>query len=202
MTPTGKVDIIPNYIYFYHLDKFCILPLYPEQITDNMKSTFAETTALSRSAPVFTYSNSGPRDVNFQFDLHRDLMNDVNTKGSNIKLTSDVVDYTQDDYIDVLIKYLQAAALPKYQVYNGGKSKSVDPPMVAVRLGKGIFIKGVVNSGVNVTYKKPILTNGKYALVTINFTVQEVEPYDAKSIVQKGSFRDTAAGIKVNKFNK
>lgn len=202
MTPAGNTDLITNYIYFYHLDKFCILPLYPESIADSMKSTFQSTTALSRSAPVFTYSNSGPRDVNIQFDLHRDLMNDVNTKGSNIVISRDVVDFNDKDYVDILINYLQAIALPKYQIYNGGKSKSVDPPMIAIRLGKGIFIKGVVTSGVTVTYKKPILTNGKYALISIAFTVEEVEPYDAKSIVQKGSFRDTAAGIKVNKFNK
>ena len=74
--PTLK--FIPNYIYFYHLDEYCILPLYPDQITDNMTSTFQQTNSLSRSAPVFTFSNSGPRNVRIDLDLHRDLINDLN----------------------------------------------------------------------------------------------------------------------------
>ena len=48
--------------------------------------------------------------------------------------------------------------------------------MVAVRFGNEIFIKGVVTTGVSVTYEKPILSNNKYAVVTIAFTVSEVDP--------------------------
>lgn len=198
---TYKNDIINNYIYFYHLDKFCILPVYPEQIADKQPTKFQQTNALSRSAPVFTFSDSGPRQVNFSFDLHRDLMNAINTDCKVQFLESDVVDFSKDDYVDTLIKYVQAAAIPNYQVYNGGKNKSVDPPMVALRLATDIFVKGVVTSGMSVVYKKPILDNGKYALVTLDFTISEVEPYDAKTVVEKGSFRDIAAGFRVDRFN-
>ena len=65
-----------------------------------------------------------------------------------------------DDYVDVLIRYIEAAALPTYQAAN----KMVNPPIVAMRLGKDIFIKGVVNGSVGKTYKFPILRNGKYAV--------------------------------------
>lgn len=194
--------IIYNYIYFYHLDKFCLLPFYPDQITDNMSTSFAQTTALSRSAPVFTYSNSGPRSVQITFPLHRDMMNDLNVKDKKYLISNDIVDFTEPDYIDTLVNYLQAAALPQYQIYNSGKSKSVDPPMVAIRFGNDVFIKGVVTSGINVVFKKPIQTDGKYASVDINFTVSEVEPYNAETVVQKGSFRDIAAGINVNTFSR
>lgn len=197
---TYRYDLINNYIYFYHLDKFCILPVYPDQIDDKTNTTYQQTQALSRSAPVFTYSNSGPRTVNFSFDLHRDLMNSINAESKVPFLESDVVDFTQDDYVDTLIKYFEASALPNYQVYNAGKNKSVDPPMVAVRLATDIFVKGVVSSGIDVVYKKPILDNGKYALVTLTFTVSESEPYDAKTVAQLGSFRDTAAGFRINRF--
>ena len=145
-----KINIIPNYIYFYHLDKFCILPLYPESITDSMNTSFNETNALSRSAPV------------------------VNAK--------------EEDYIDTLVKYLQAASLPKYQVYKNG-SKSVQPPMVALRLGNETFIKGVINSTITVTRKKPIMSDGKYACVDIQFTIFESDPYDAETVARVGSFR-------------
>lgn len=187
------VRMIQNYIYFYHVEKFCVIPEYPDSINDNLGSTFATTTALSRSAPVFSYSNSGPRTVSISLKLHRDLMNDLNTNVSNLK--SDVVDFTGDDYIDTLIKYLQSVALPKYKNYSTGQ-KSVIPPMVAVRFGDDIFVKGVVNSGIQVQYEKPILWNNKYALVTVGFTISEVEPYSADDVIAEGSFRGITAAFK------
>ena len=57
------MQFVTNYIYLYHTDKFIIIPEYPETIMDNMTSSFTPTQALSRSASVFTYANSGPRVV-------------------------------------------------------------------------------------------------------------------------------------------
>ena len=178
------MQFITNYIYLYHTDKFIIIPEYPESITDNMGSSFNQTTALSRSAPVFTYANSGPRSVTFSLELHRDMVNDLNITAGNTNLKSNVVSQT-DDYVDTLIKELQSIALPRYNVNNS----AVVPPRVAVRFGNELFISGVVNTTVQCTYSKPILSNGKYAKVTISFAVSEYDPYDATSVSQLGSFR-------------
>lgn len=197
-----KPRLITNYIYFYHLDKFCILPLYPESITDSKGSNFQQTNALSRSSPVFTYSNSGARNVSITLELHRDLMNDLNTGVSNLKGDDVVVPFRntydeegnleENDYIDLLINYLQAASVPKYQIYNHG-SKAVIPPMVAVRFGDDVFIKGVITNEIQVTYARPIMiTQGgksKYAKITVGFNINETDPYDADSIASMGSFR-------------
>lgn len=178
------MNLINNYIYLYHTDEFLILPTYPDSIQDSIQSTFAPTNALSRSAPVFSYSNSGPREVTITLELHRDMMDDVNINTSNIKITD-----LNDDYVDTLIKKLQAIALPRYLA----GSKTVEPPMVAVRFGDEIFIKGVVVGGISLTYKKPIIiVNGnesKYAQVSVGFRVAEVDPYDADSISRLGGFR-------------
>ncbi len=171
-----------NYIYMYHTDEVIFLPTYPESITDTLQSNFQQTTALSRSAPVFSYSNSGPRSMTFQFELHRDLLDSVNANGlSNATLE------VGEDYVNALIRKIQAIALPRYVE----ASKSVIPPMVAIRIGAGedIFIKGVVIGGVTVAYAPPMLSNGQYALVTIGFTVYEVDPYDADTVMELGSFR-------------
>lgn len=178
-----------NYIYLYHTDEVIYLPTFPENITDNLQSTFAQTSALSRSAPVFTYSNSGPRSMHFQFELHRDLLDSVNIGGlSNATLE------VGEDYVNALIRKIQATALPRYE----DSSKSVIPPMVAIRIGAGedIFIKGVVSGGVTVSYSPPMLTNGQYALVSISFTVYEVDPYDADTVSQLGSFRGITTAFK------
>lgn len=171
--------LIENYIYIYHIDQFVVIPVWPESISDSMHSTFASSTPLSRSAPIFSYSNSGPRSLTINLKLQRDMMYDTNYKRSNLKIE------LGDDYIDTLIKQLQACALPNYK----DASKMVDPPLVAVRFGNEIFIKGVVNNGVTVTYSGPILTNNKYSIVDISFQVFETSPYDANSVAQSGSFR-------------
>ena len=174
-----------NYIYLYHTDEFLPIPVFPDQITDQMQSTFSQQNALSRTAPVFSYSNSGPRQIQVSLSLHRDML-----VGMDTVVTSNVEIEVGDDYIDTLIKKLQAVALPKYK----GENKEIVPPMVAVRFGDEIFIRGVVNGGVSVEYHAPIIqsldgSGAKYAQVNITFTVFEVDPYDADSVSQLGSFR-------------
>lgn len=188
MAKERYLPFIDNWIYFGHLwlDKYAVIPSYPDQIDDNMGSNFATTDALSRSAPVFTYSNSGPRSVGITLQLHRDMMDDVNVNVSNLK--SNVLDFKDEDYVDTLIKYLQACAVPKYSLYSSG-AKAVEPPWVAIKFGESVFIKGVINTTISVTYHKPILADHKYALVSVSFTVAETDPYDASQIAKDGSFR-------------
>lgn len=184
--PTLKLQdkyILPeNYIYISHLDdefKFWRIPSCPETISDQMGSTFGETSALGRSAPVFTYSKSGPRTVQVEIKLHRDLMDDINFGVSNAELANG------EDYIDSLLRALQSIAVPKYNLTN----KAVEPPLVALRLSNEVFIKGIVNSPIAITYKLPILANGKYAEASLSLTVTEVDPYDATTVFKNGSFR-------------
>lgn len=177
-----EFDMPDNFIYFYHLDQFIMLPLYADSVHDSMTVSFEQSTPLSRSAPIYSYRNSGPRTVQVGFDLHRDLMTDINYRKSNVPVGSPEV---SDDYVDVLIRYLQAAALPVYNATN----KMVSPPIVAMRLGKDIFIKGIINGSVGLTYKFPVLANGKYALISLNFAIEEVDPYDAWDAVNQGSYR-------------
>lgn len=172
-------NFINNYIYLYHLDKFVVLPSPPEHLDDSLSTSFASTSILMRTAPIFSYSYSGPRSVVIKLSLRRDMFEDLNMGVSDLNVE------IGDDYVDTIIKCLQAAALPRYAV----ESKMVDPPMVAVRFGNDMFIKGVVTQGVTVSYDLPMLDNGKYANVDIQFTVAEVDPYDAETIVNTGSLR-------------
>lgn len=184
--------LIENYIYFHHLDEFIIIPVYPEHLDDTSSVAFAPSTILARSAPIFSYSNSGPRSVGFSFKFHREMMKEINYKKSNAKVT------LTDDYVDTLIKYLQAAAYPKYSA----TEKMVDPPLVTVRIGDEIYIKGVVSGNVTTSYDLPIITdehgNEKYAVVTSSFSIQEVDPYDAETVAIAGSFRGLNSTLERN----
>lgn len=178
-----------NYIYISHLDEgfqFWKLPTWPDTITDSMATSFSEQNALGRTAPVYTYNNSGPRVVQINLFLHRDMMDDINTGISNSKLGEG------EDYVDNLLRALQAIALPKYNLQN----KAIEPPMVAIRISNEIFIKGIVSQAISLTYKKPILSNGKYAIVELSLTVSEVDPYDSTTVYKNGGFRGVVQSLK------
>lgn len=190
--PTRWYTLPPNYIYISHLElpeeeKYFILPNFPDSIQDSMQSDFASTNALSRSAPVYTYVSSGPRQMQITLNLHRDLMDSVNADVNN-----SVVVELGEDYVDELIKVLQSIAVPRYNLAN----KLVEPPLVALRFSNEVFIKGIVTGGVTVTYAKPILNGGRYANVTVAFQVYETDPYDASTVMKNGSFRGMTRGMR------
>jgi hypothetical protein len=178
-----------NYIYISHLDEkfqFWKLPTWPDTVADTMTTNFQSTNALGRTAPVYTFSNAGPRTVQISIPLHRDIMDEVNIGISNVFLGEG------EDYVDNLLKALQSIAVPKYNLQN----KAVEPPIVAIRLSNEIFIKGVVTGSIGLTYSKPILSNGKYARIDLSITVSEVDPYDATSVFKNGGFRGVVRGLK------
>ena len=172
-------------------EPYFIIPTYPDSIADSLGSTFQQTNALGRSAPVWTYSNSGPRSVQFSFKFHRDMMDEYNVGVSNY------IPKDGEDYVDGLIHALQAIAVPKYNLSN----KLVEPPLVAVRISEDIFVKGIVTNGVTVNYEKPLLMpNGRYAVANVQFTVSEIDPYGSTTVFQNGSFRGMVKTMKAG-FN-
>jgi hypothetical protein len=148
-----------------------------------MGSLFQENSALGRSAPVYTFSHSGPRTIQISLSFHRDMFEDM---------PSNAVIPDGEDKAENFIHALQSIAVPKYNLSN----KAIEPPLVAIRLGREVFIKGIVSGGVTVTYGKPILSNEKYAIVDISFTVSEVDPYDATTVFKNGSFRGLTATLR------
>lgn len=171
-----------NYIYFLHTGKTIVIPVDPDDIQDSMAANFAESRPLSRSAPIYSYQNSGPRTVQVSFTLHRDLCKQFNPG--------------MEDAVEELINNIQAAVLPDYDATN----KIVNPPLVALQIRDEIYIKGIVNNGVGITYNLPIINCGtkdipkyKYALVSINFSVVEITPYSASILPDVGGqFRGKA----------
>ena len=198
MTPGSLID---NYIYLYHVPNdgndsgvgsFVIIPTFPESYTDSIQASFASQNILGRSAPIFSYSYSGPRTITINLSLHRDLMQQLNYGVSNLNVE------LGDDYVDTLINKLQAIALPEYDYGD----KMINPPMVAVRFGNEFFIKGVIQGGLTITAQLPLLQNGKYANVGIQFSIAEVDPYDAESVINQGQLRGLSKTLERNLYKK
>lgn len=185
-------QMIDNYIYLYHVKNnsgedgtLIVMPSYADSVTDTLAVNYATETPLARSAPIYSYQNSGPRVVQVSFQLHRDMMKQINFQVSNASVTMG------DDYVDTIVKGIQAAALPTYST----ASKMVNPPVIAMRLGNDIFIKGVVTGSVGITYNYPVLKSGKYASITLAFSIAEIDPYDAPTVMKTGSFRGLSTSL-------
>ncbi|MBO7078477.1 MAG: hypothetical protein J6W64_01545 [Bacilli bacterium] len=82
--------------------------------------------------------------------------------------------------------------MPKYNLTN----KLVEPPLCAIRLSEQIFIKGVVTGEIGITYKLPLLSNGKYAQVSLALVINEIDPYDATTVYENGSFRGVVNSLR------
>ena len=167
-----------NWIFFHHINKQIIIPVDPDQVTDSMQASWASSTPLSRSAPIYSYSGSGPRSVQFSFTLHRDLVKEFNPNWS-------------EDVVDALIKNLEACVLPTYQE----TGKIVNPPVVSLKLRDELYIKGVVGN-VGKNFSIPIINYGtedapnfKYAVVNLNLSISEITPYDASILNSIGGYR-------------
>lgn len=176
------------YIFLHHVKNvkgtdgaLILLPSYADSVTDSIQVSFSENRPLSRSAPIYSYTGSGPRSIQVHFDLHRDMMWQLNYQQSNLPVNEE----DGDDYVDIMAREIQAAALPTYSA----TQKMVNPPLVSLRLGNDIFIKGIVSGNVGVSYGYPILENRKYAVVKIDFSVTEVTPFSADDVIKMGSFR-------------
>lgn len=170
-----------NQIMLHHINKIFTIPVDPDAISDSMSVSFAESTPLSRSAPIYSYQNSGPRTVQVTFTLHRDLMREYNPGYTNLN--------SGKDPVDDLIENLDALVLPDYDSAN----KIVNPPLVSLKLRDEVYIKGVVTGSVGVTYNLPLLNYGsenapsyKYALVTFSFGVSEITPFSASILPAVG----------------
>ena len=114
------------------------------------------------------------------------MLYEVNVDVSQFEMEID------EDYVDALVRKLQAVALPTYNV----AKMQVTPPMVALRLGDTIFVKGVVIGGVSIEYQKPIMDDDRYAQCTLSFEIYETEQFDAQSVSQLGSFRGITSMFK------
>ena len=111
--PEKYFNMIDNYLFLYHTKTLIALPLFPDTIQDSMVTTYTPNTPMSRSAPIYSYSSSGPRSLSVELPLHRDMMNSINIDNKSM-FSAKIDSLSSDDYVDIMINQLQSMALPKY----------------------------------------------------------------------------------------
>lgn len=142
------------------------LPLYPEDVTEQISANWQTQKVLGRSAAISAYANTELKSVSFSLDLHRDLLTGSfshtksTLKGVNGKQQWQAAGYqvqtakgpfsTRSWYVNAN-KMLQISCYPQY-TKNG-----LIPPTTYFIFGQ-MILKGFVRN-YSTTWKKPIINN-------------------------------------------
>lgn len=163
------------------------LPVYPEQVTESISANWEEQQVLGRSSPLSAYSGTSLKSVNFELNLHRDLLTGsysltdkdmhsiANSKtgvsyddvkkgqaAGNQYDWGDGYNYGREWYVSVN-KMLQISCYPQYT------QAGVIPPTTYFLFGQ-MILKGYVES-YSTTWKKPII-NTFYSWNTVNISMK------------------------------
>lgn len=140
------------------------MPCYPDSVSDSTDVSYNTSSILGRSEPYTTYNNSGPRSINFTFNMHREMTGN-------------------EAEIEKIVRYIESAVYPNY-------NSNVAPIKVQVYIGKTIYISGIMTSETT-DWSGPIDDTDKYNLVNVSFTVQETtgNPKSASYVQSYGGYR-------------
>lgn len=148
------------------------LPVYPEQVTEQIAVKWATQDILGRSSPVSAYANTELKNVHFTMDFHRDLLTgfyslDESAQGEILKDRNHSGEYyrqaaglqleadngpfgTRTWYVNVN-KMLQMACYPQYT------DNGLIPPTTYFVFGQMILKGYVLNY--STTWKSPIINS-------------------------------------------
>lgn len=142
-----------------------ILPVFPQEFSDNNSVVFNSETLFGRSVDYQTYVNSG-RDVSFILTLHEELC--PNNYG----------------YVREVVAKIQSACYPAYS--SGGL---VDPPEVKFVIGNQFKIRGVLK-GVSASWKGPIIDK-RLVNCDLGISIQETTgPYSMADVAKMKGYRE------------
>ena len=128
------------------------IPAYPESVKDPRSASYTTMPdTLYQYEPWYLYSSSGPREVTFEFHLHRQMW------------TGD----ERDGLANEMIRFIQASTFAKYQ----GSAVNSD---VCTLYVKGLpYVRGIVTN-VEVEWTGPIGLDGFYLEFNLAVTFVEV----------------------------
>jgi hypothetical protein len=147
--PWGEVCL-----YAHLSDDMIYLPVYPEGFDDGTTGNYEEMPEmLYQYEPWKVYKSSGPRELSFTFEFHRDMW------------TGD----HRDGRANSVIRRCEANCYPDY---NGSL---INVPIVTLYIHGQNFITGVMTS-CKTSWDKPIGLDGFYLMCKLSFSITEVSP--------------------------
>ena len=129
-------------------------PVYPEGFEDGYVANYEEMPEmLYQYEPWKVYKSSGPREITFTFEFHRDMW------------TGD----HRDEHANALVRGCQANCFPEYD------GSLVNVPLVTLYMHGQNLITGVMTT-CKVNWKGPIGLDGFYLMCELTIGITEVSP--------------------------
>lgn len=140
------------------------LPLYPEQVSEQIAPNWQTQPVLGRSSPLAAYANTDLKNVSFSLDLHRDLLTgsfshstdslleiggSLSNQAAGRQIQSDKGPFDTRTWYTNANKMLQIACYPQYT------KVGLIPPTTYFIFGQ-MILKGFVKS-YSTEWKKPII---------------------------------------------
>lgn len=147
-------------------DEMLYFPVYPEGFDDGVSANYEDMPEmLYQYEPWKVYKSSGPREITFNFEFHRDMW------------TGD----HRDGNANALIRGCEANCYPNYD------GALVNAPIVTMYIHGQNFITGVMTS-CKVNWDKPIGLDGFYLYCKLSITIVEIspEPLNYNTVLNKG----------------
>lgn len=159
--PWGKISL-----YSSLSDSSMDFPCYPENLSDGRSATYdTMPDMIYQYEPWQVYKTSGPRQIEYVFDIHRDMWS-----GNHL-----------DGQCNELIRFCEANCYPEY------RGSAVVPPTVTLYIEGKPHISGVLVD-VRTDWDGPIGQDGWYLHVQLKLSVIEVakEALSHSVILNKG----------------
>lgn len=148
-----KLPTTEIFLYSSLNNEVLFFPVYPKGFSDGAMATYEEMPEmLYQYEPWLVYKSSGPREITFEFEFHRDIWGDH-----------------QDGRANNLIRGCQANCYPNY---NGSL---VNYSLVSMYINNQNLITGVMTD-CKVDWDFPIGLDGFYLKCNLSITIKEVSP--------------------------
>lgn len=159
--PWGKIQM-----YSSLLNEMVDFPAYPEQVNTSRHATYTSMPdTIYQYEPWILYENSGPREQELSFHLHRDMWT-----GNHL-----------DGQANKLIRFCEANTFPRYS------GSAVLTPTVRLYIDGKLFISGVLTA-TSTNWSGPLGHDNWYLEFNLSLTIQEVsdKPLNIDSVYSTG----------------
>lgn len=163
-----------NFLYLHHLDLLVWIPTYAEEMDMTQRTSYTQSKPLGAPNDIYSFGGSGPRTIQRQIFIDRDLMSVLGGKGL----------VGEGDPIETLIRAMEATCVAKYE----DARRMINPPLVTYKEANELTITGVVVGTVNIKAYGGWI-DGRKRCYSMNLNISEIEQYDASTIMEIGQYR-------------
>lgn len=145
------------------------LPVIPDEINDQISSSWSDTSIVGRSSPVSAYIGTGFRSISFSFDLHADMV--IYKSDTEVYNINKGTSTEGRRLFERIISRLRATVYPMYSS-SSRENKTMKPPITFFRFGQ-FAVKGIVRN-VSFAWKKPLDDQDRYKLCTVSISIDGI----------------------------